>query len=46
MQFTVATNLLLAMVLGMLLAAAGLTAVPARAGVRRPAAEILQAETA
>jgi len=37
---------LLAMVLGMLLAAAGLTAVPARAGVRRPAAEILQAETA
>jgi len=37
---------LLAMVLGMLLAAAGLTAIPARAGVRRPTAEILQAETA
>jgi ABC-type lipoprotein release transport system permease subunit len=37
---------LLAMVLGMLLAAAGLTAIPARAGTRRPAAEILQAEAA
>jgi ABC-type lipoprotein release transport system permease subunit len=37
---------LLAMVLGMLLAAAGLTAIPARAAVRRPTAEILQAETA
>jgi len=37
---------LLAMVLGMLLAAVGLTAIPARAGTRRPTAEILQAETA
>jgi len=34
------------MVLGMLLAAVGLTAIPARAGTRRPTAEILQAETA
>jgi hypothetical protein len=32
------------MVLGMLLAAAGLAAVPARAGARQPTAEILQAE--
>jgi type II secretory pathway pseudopilin PulG len=34
------------MVLGMLLAAAALTAVPARADTRRTTAEILQAETA
>jgi hypothetical protein len=34
---------LLAMVAGMLVAVAGLTAIPAR-GARRPAAEILQAE--
>ncbi len=37
---------LLAMVLGMLLAVAGLTAIPARIGARRPVAEILQAELA
>ena len=37
---------LLAMVLGMLLAAAALTAVPTRADTRGPTAEILQAETA
>ena len=37
---------LLAMVLGMLLAVAGLTAIPARIGARRPVAEILQSETA
>jgi putative ABC transport system permease protein len=35
---------LLAMVAGMLLAAASLTAVPARIGVRRPVSEIPQAE--
>ncbi len=34
------------MVLGMLLAVTGLTAVPARIGARRPVAEILQSETA
>jgi ABC-type lipoprotein release transport system permease subunit len=37
---------LLAMVLGMLFAAAGLTAIPARAGARQPVAQILQTETA
>jgi hypothetical protein len=37
---------LLAMVLGMLLAVAALTAIPARIGTRRPAAEILQTEIA
>ena len=37
---------LLAMVLGMLLAVAGLTAIPVRIGARRPVAEILQSETA
>jgi hypothetical protein len=37
---------LVATVLGTLLAVAGLTIVPARIGARRPAAEILQAETA
>jgi len=37
---------LAAAVLGILLAVAGLTAIPARIGARRPAAEILQAETA
>ncbi len=37
---------LLTMVLGMLLAVAGLTAIPARIGARRPVAEILQAELA
>jgi ABC-type antimicrobial peptide transport system permease subunit len=37
---------LLATVLGMVLAAAALTAVPTRAGTRRPTAEILQAEAA
>jgi len=36
---------LLATVLGMLLAVACLTALPARAGARRPVAEILQSET-
>ena len=36
---------LLAMVAGMLLGAAFLTAIPARIGVRRPTSEILQAET-
>ncbi len=36
---------LLVMVLGILIAVAVLTAVPARLGARRPAAEILQAET-
>ena len=36
---------LLAMVLGMLLAVAGLTVIPARTGGRRPVAEILQSET-
>ena len=35
---------LLAMVAGLLLAVAGLTAIPARAGVRRPVAEVLGAE--
>jgi hypothetical protein len=34
------------MVLGTLLAVAGLTAIPARIGTRRPVAEILQAEIA
>lgn len=37
---------LLTMVLGMLLAVAGLTAIPAHIGARRPVAEILQAELA
>jgi ABC-type lipoprotein release transport system permease subunit len=37
---------LLTMVLGMLIAVAGLTAIPARIGARRPIAEILQAELA
>jgi putative ABC transport system permease protein len=37
---------LAAAVLGILVAVAGLTAIPARIGARRPAAEILQAETA
>jgi len=37
---------LLAMVLGMLFAAAGLTAIPARVGARQPVAQILQTETA
>jgi hypothetical protein len=37
---------LAAAVLGILLAVAGLTAIPARIGARRPVAEILQAETA
>jgi ABC-type lipoprotein release transport system permease subunit len=37
---------LLTMVLGTLLAVAGLTAIPARIGARRPVAEILQAELA
>jgi putative ABC transport system permease protein len=37
---------LVATVLGTLLVVAGLTTVPARIGARRPAAEILQAETA
>jgi len=37
---------LAAAVLGTLVAVAALTAVPAWAGTRRPAAEILQAETA
>jgi putative ABC transport system permease protein len=37
---------LLVMVLSMLLAVAGLTAIPARIGARYPVAEILQAETA
>ena len=36
---------LAAAVLGILVAVAGLTAIPARIGARRPAAEILQAET-
>ncbi len=36
---------LVAMVVGMLLAVAGLTAIPARIGARRPVAEILQSET-
>lgn len=36
---------LLALVLGMLLAVACLAAIPARAGARRPVAEILQIET-
>jgi UPF0716 family protein affecting phage T7 exclusion len=36
---------LLAMVQGMLLAVAGLTAIPAHIGARHPAAEILQSET-
>ena len=37
---------LIAVVLGTLLAVAGLTAIPARIGARRPVAEILQSETA
>jgi putative ABC transport system permease protein len=37
---------LLAVVAGTLLAVAGLSAIPARAGARRPVAEILQSETA
>ena len=37
---------LAAAVLGILVAVAGLTAIPARLGARRPAAEILRAETA
>jgi putative ABC transport system permease protein len=37
---------LAAAVLGTLVAVAGLTTIPARIGARRPAAEILQAETA
>ena len=37
---------LLAVVAGTVLAVAGLTAIPARIGARRPIAEILQAETA
>jgi putative ABC transport system permease protein len=37
---------LVAAVLGILLAVAGLTAIPARVGARRPAGEILQSETA
>jgi putative ABC transport system permease protein len=37
---------LLAMVAGLLLAVAALTAVPARIGARRPVAEILQSEAA
>jgi putative ABC transport system permease protein len=37
---------LLAVVLGTLLVVAGLTAIPARIGARRPVAEILQSETA
>jgi hypothetical protein len=37
---------LAAAVLGTLLAVAGLTTIPARIGARRPAAEILQSETA
>jgi putative ABC transport system permease protein len=36
---------LIAMVAGMLAAVAGLTAIPARAGARRPPAAILAAET-
>lgn len=35
---------LLALVAGMLLAVAGLTAIPARLGARRPVAEILGSE--
>jgi hypothetical protein len=34
------------MIVGILLAVAGLTAIPARLGARRPIAEILQAELA
>ena len=37
---------LVAVVLGTLVVVAGLTAIPARIGARRPAAEILQSETA
>jgi putative ABC transport system permease protein len=37
---------LVAVVLGTLLVVAGLTAIPARIGARRPVAEILQSETA
>jgi ABC-type glutathione transport system ATPase component len=37
---------LIAAVLGTLLVVAGLTAIPARIGARRPVAEILQSETA
>jgi putative ABC transport system permease protein len=37
---------LLGFVLGVLLVLAGLTAIPARIGARRPVAEILQSETA
>jgi ABC-type lipoprotein release transport system permease subunit len=37
---------LVAVLLGTLLTVAGLTAIPARAGARRPVAEILQSETA
>jgi putative ABC transport system permease protein len=37
---------LVAVVLGTLVVVAGLTAIPARIGARRPVAEILQSETA
>jgi putative ABC transport system permease protein len=37
---------LVAVVLGTMLVVAGLTAIPARIGARRPVAEILQSETA
>jgi hypothetical protein len=37
---------LLLAVLGTLAAVAGLAAIPARAGARRPAAEVLQSESA
>jgi hypothetical protein len=37
---------LLAVVAGTVIVVAGLTAIPARAGARRPAAEILQSELA
>jgi putative ABC transport system permease protein len=37
---------LVAVVLGTLVAVAGLTVIPARIGARRPAAEILQSELA
>jgi putative ABC transport system permease protein len=37
---------LVAVMLGTLVAVAGLTAIPARIGARRPVADILQSETA
>jgi uncharacterized membrane protein HdeD (DUF308 family) len=42
----VITVVLIAVVLGTLLVVAGLTAIPARFGARRPVAEILQSELA